>query len=94
MNTTMTVGDTATEVGRRRKPANKATKTQRAQGADSRQQASRPVIVRARVRRSGCGEAFVRTARPRDESELGERIFVSDGASMLFWRNRTYRLYW
>jgi hypothetical protein len=53
-----------------------------------------PLIVRAKVRRSDCGEAYVRTGRPRDESELGERIFVSDGASMLFWRNRTYRLYW
>jgi hypothetical protein len=52
------------------------------------------LIVRAKVRRSGCGEAYVRTAKPGPEEEAGERVFVSDGASMLFWRKRTYRLVW
>ena len=57
---------------------------------------SRPprLIVRAKVRRSDCGEPYVRTAKPGPEEEAGERVFVSDGASMLFWRKRTYRLIW
>ena len=52
------------------------------------------LIVRAKVRRSDCGEPYVRTAKPGPEEEAGERVFVSDGASMLFWRKRTYRLIW
>jgi hypothetical protein len=54
----------------------------------------KPVIVRAKVRRSECGEAYVRTSRPAADADLGERVFVSEGASMLFWRKRTYRLVW
>ena len=53
-----------------------------------------PPIVRAKVSRSACGEAYVRTSRPSKEEDTGERVFVSEGASMLFWRNRTYRLSW
>jgi hypothetical protein len=51
-------------------------------------------VVRAKVRRSACGEAYVRTSRPSTEADSSERVFVSEGASMLFWRNRTYRLSW
>src|SRR5262245_61810677 len=54
----------------------------------------KPVVVRAKVRRSECGEPYVRTAKPNAESNIGERVFVSEGASMLFWRKRTYRLIW
>lgn len=54
----------------------------------------KPVVVRAKVYRSACGEAYVRTSRPSAEEDTGERVFVSEGASMLFWRNRTYRLSW
>ena len=54
----------------------------------------KPVIVRAKVRRSECGEAYVRTSRSNADAEIGERVFVSEGASMLFWRKRTYRLVW
>jgi hypothetical protein len=54
----------------------------------------KPVVVRAKVRRSECGEAYVRTTRPSDDADIGERVFVSEGASMLFWRKRTYRLVW
>lgn len=57
-------------------------------------QRSPRLIVRAKVRRSDCGEPYVRTAKPGPEEEAGERVFVSDGASMLFWRKRTYRLVW
>jgi len=51
-------------------------------------------VVRAKVRRSECGEAYVRTTRPSDDADVRERVFVSEGASMLFWRKRTYRLVW
>jgi len=54
----------------------------------------KPVVVRAKVRRSECGEAYVRTARPDVDADMSERVFVSEGASMLFWRKRTYRLVW
>ena len=54
----------------------------------------RPVVVRAKVRRSACGEAYVRTAKPSAHTDTSERVFVSEGASMLFWRKRTYRLVW
>jgi hypothetical protein len=54
----------------------------------------KPVVVRAKVRRSECGEAYVRTATRGPADDTSERVFVSEGASMLFWRKRTYRLVW
>jgi hypothetical protein len=51
-------------------------------------------VVRAKVRRSACGEAYIRTSRSSADADSSERVFVSEGASMLFWRDRTYRLFW
>lgn len=54
-----------------------------------------PLIVRAKVRRSACGEVYVRTKPAHaDPNDPPERVFVTPGASMLFWRDRTYRLVW
>jgi len=50
--------------------------------------------VHAQVHRSKSGEPYIQTGEvPRSGSTSGH-VYVSDGASMLFWQQRTYRLVW
>jgi hypothetical protein len=74
--------------------------TARDRGIKSRQRllvghTSRASIdVHAQVHRSKSGEPYIQTGdAPRSGSTSGH-VYVSDGASMLFWQQRTYRLVW
>jgi hypothetical protein len=44
------------------------------------------------VRRSASGAPYVVTLR--SQAEISQRVFLSEGASTLFWGVRTYRLVW
>ena len=52
-------------------------------------------IMHAPVRRTATGAAYIRTRRMRPNEDTSvDRVFVSEGASTLFWKNRTYRIVW
>jgi hypothetical protein len=52
-------------------------------------------IMPAPVCRTATGAAYIRTRRVRpNEDGSVDRVFVSEGASMLFWKSRTYRIVW
>ena len=53
------------------------------------------MIMPAPVWRTATGAAYIRTRRVRpNEDGSVDRVFVSEGASMLFWKSRTYRIVW
>ena len=85
---------TTTSISARANGAARAKDASARQSLLNRFKKHKSVVVRAKVRRRECGEAYVRTTRPSDDADVGERVFVSEGASMLFWRKRTYRLVW
>jgi hypothetical protein len=52
-------------------------------------------IMPAPVWRTATGAAYIRTRRVRpNEDGSVDRVFVSEGASLLFWKSRTYRIVW
>ena len=53
-----------------------------------------PNDVHAQVHRSKSGEPYIQTADVARSGSSSEHVYVSDGASMLFWQQRTYRLVW
>jgi hypothetical protein len=51
-------------------------------------------LLNVEVKRSTSGAPYVETLRDWSQHETGDRVFISEGASMLFWHTRTYRLMW
>ena len=51
-------------------------------------------LLNVEVKRSTSGAPYVDTLRDWSQHETGDRVFISEGASMLFWHTRTYRLVW
>jgi hypothetical protein len=52
------------------------------------------IDVHAQVHRSKSGEPYIQTKELPRSGGSSEYVYVSDGASMLFWQQRTYRLIW
>lgn len=52
------------------------------------------IDVHALVHRNKSGEPYIQTAETPRSGHSSEHVYVSDGASMVFWQQRTYRLIW
>jgi hypothetical protein len=57
-----------------------------------RQLRSQGASLQAEVKRNPSGVPYIDTFR--GPKEISQRVFLSEGASMLFWGVRTYRLVW